>query len=115
MFGTNMRIELQVLGFIHIIEICFHPQMFGRNIKIELKMFFSSPIPEISFHPQNVWYKYEDRIESAGFYTHHRNMFPPQMLGTNIRIELKMLSFSPLPEICFYPQNVWHEYQDGKY
>ena len=73
-FGINIRIELKMLVLSPIHEICFHPQIFGTNIRIELKMFFSSPIPEICFHPPNVWYKYEDRIESVGFHTHPRNI-----------------------------------------
>ena len=74
MFGMNIRIDLTMLGFIHHLEICFHPQNFGMNIRIELKIFFSSPIPEICFHPSNVWYEYEDRIESVGFHTYPRNI-----------------------------------------
>ena len=51
-FGTNIRIELKMLGFVHILEICFHPT--------------------------NVWHESWDRIENFGFYTHPINMFDDQ-------------------------------------
>ena len=38
-----------MLGFVHILEICFHPT--------------------------NVWHESWDRIENFGFYTHPINMF----------------------------------------
>ena len=49
MFSTNIRRELKMLGFMHILEICLHPQMFGTNFR--------------------------DKIENV-FFTHPRNMFP---------------------------------------
>ena len=77
MFSTNIRRELKMLGFIHILELCFHPQMFGTKIMRELKMLAFIHILEICFHPTNVWHKSWDRIENFGFYTHPINMFPP--------------------------------------
>ena len=74
-FCTNFGIELKMLGFKIILEICFHPQMFGTNIGRELKK--KLHILEICFHPPNIWRKYQDRSENVGFYTHPRNMFPP--------------------------------------
>ena len=41
-----------MLGFVHILEICFHPT--------------------------NVWHESWDKIENFGFYTHPINMFDDQ-------------------------------------
>ena len=78
MFSTNIRRELKMLGFIHILELCFHPQMFGTKIMRELKMLAFIHILEICFHPTNIWHESWDRIENFGFYTHPINMFDDQ-------------------------------------
>ena len=98
----------------------FLPQIFGTNIRIEFEMLCFHTSYKYVSNPQNVWHEYQDRIENVGFYTHPRNMFPPpnawheyqdrienvfflhisqkyvsthQMFGTNMRIELKVLGF----------------------
>ena len=38
----------------------------------------------------------------------------PQTFGTNIRIELKIMGFSPVPEICLFPQNVFRIGQNSE-
>ena len=43
MFGTNIRIEVKMLDFKHILEIFLYPPMFGTNLGIESKMFFTHP------------------------------------------------------------------------
>ena len=58
MFSTNIRRELKMLGFMHILEICFHPQMFGTNFGRELKMLGFVHILDICFHTTNVWNEY---------------------------------------------------------
>ena len=83
----TISIQLKGLGFIHMPEICYHPQMFSTNIR--------------------------RGIENVEFYTHPTNMFPPpkylaQISGQN----LKMLGFVHILEICFHPTNVWHESWD---
>ena len=55
-----------MLGFIHILELCFHPQMFGTKIMRELKMLAFIHILEICFHPTNIWHESWDRIENIG-------------------------------------------------
>ena len=109
MFGTNIRIELKMLGFMHILEIFFHPQKFGTNFGRELKMLGFMHILEICFQPPNVWLKYQDISENVGFYAHPRNMFLPPNFRTNFGIEFKMLFFLHILEICFQPPNVWHK------
>ena len=50
-------------------------------------------------------------MKNVGLYTFPRNVFPPPKCL--IRISgYKMFCFTDLLEICFHPQNVWHEYQD---
>ena len=87
MFGMNFGIELKMLGFMHIPEVCSHPQIFCTNFGIELKMLGFKIILEICFHPQ--------------------------MFGTNLGKELKILGFLHILEICFQPPNVWHKYREG--
>ena len=87
MFVMNFGIELKMLGFMHIPEVCSHPQIFCTNFGIELKMLGFKIILEICFHPQ--------------------------MFGTNLGKELKILGFLHILEICFQPPNVWHKYREG--
>ena len=127
-----------MLGYIHILEIQFIPQMFGTNIRTQLNFVFFT-YPRNMFPLPNVQHEYQDRIENVGslcrslcwvFVIYTSQIYvPPKIFDTNIRIELKMFGFSPpkclarisgqkmfgftdLLEICFHPQNVWHEYQD---
>ena len=76
-----------MLGFMHILEIFFHPQKFGTNFGRELKMLGFMHILEICFQPPNVWLKYQDISENVGFFLH-------------------------ILEICFQPPNVWHKYRE---
>ena len=75
MFGMNFGIELKMLGFMHIPEVCSHPQIFCTNFGIELKMLGFKIILEICFHPKmfgtNIGRELKEKI------THPRNMFPP--------------------------------------
>merc|ERR1711994_489896 len=65
------------------------------------------------FPPPNVWHKFRERIENFGFfYTSWKYVSSPQMFGTNIRTEVKMLGFIHILEIFFHPPNIWHKYQD---
>ena len=93
MFGMNFGIELKMLGFMHIPEVCSHPQIFCTNFGIELKMLGFKIILEICFHPQ--------------------------MFGTNLGKELKILFFPKKQSLDWiwghkgkYPPNVVHLYQD---
>ena len=53
------------------------PQMFGTNFRIELRMLGFIHIPEIYFHPWNVRHMFQDRNENVWFYTYSQNWFLP--------------------------------------
>ena len=50
--------------------------MFGMNFGKESKMLGFIHIPEVCSHPNKSLYKYQERIENVWFYAHPRNMFP---------------------------------------
>ena len=56
-----------MLGFMHILEICFQPP--------------------------NVWHKYQDRIENVGFYAHPINMSPPPKVWHKFRDRIENVVF----------------------
>ena len=76
MFGMNFGIELKMLGFMHIPEVCSHPQIFCTNFGIELKMLGFKIILEICFHPQMFGTNLGKELKILGFFTHPGNMFP---------------------------------------
>ena len=111
MFGMNFGIELKMLGFMHIPEVCSHPQIFCTNFGIELKMLGFKIILEICFHPQMFGTNLGKELKILGFFTHPGNMFPApkclaQISGGNLKKNLHIL------EICFHPPNIWRKYQD---
>ena len=60
------------------------------------------------FPPPNVWHEYQDRIERVFLLHLSQKYVPtPQMFGTNMRIELKVLGFIHILEIYVYRQQLF--------
>ena len=65
--------------------------------------------PRLYNHHPNICINSASHLFTFSFYTVNRT-FTWQMFDTNIRIEFEMLGFIHIPEICFHPPDVLHEY-----
>ena len=105
-FGANIRTEVKMLGFIHILEICFHPPNIWHKYQDRSENVGFCTHPRNMFPPPNVLLKFRERIKNVGFvYTSQKYVSTPQIFGTNIRIEVKMLVFFTHPRNMFPPPN----------
>ena len=120
-FAWIYRMELKVWILYTCRKFVSTPQMFGTNFGIELKKFYTHPRKML--YPLDVLHDYQDIVERVGFYTHAGNfawlsgyswkgwvlytcqkyVSTPKMFGMNFGIELKMLGFIHIPEVCSHP------------
>ena len=93
------------IPFFQILQIYFFKSMgFKDNLILLNSLFMLWKRTRIK-----LWVKDETRRGQTRFYCPCELSI---LFGTNFGIELNMLGFIHIPEICFRPPNVWHKFLD---